>query len=313
MARGAWFLSLVTLALLAACSSGSATRTQPRVPPGPSPTLKPPLLGLLDMGDISFYKSPSPAPAPPFTLANVAKYPGSFGGVVINASWALLQPVDAPALTSGNGIDQALAQLRAYNVVHPLAPLYAKLRVWAGNDAPAWAKAIGGAPFTIDDPSKGQLVFGRWWTAAYIAKWRAFQALLAQEYDSEPLIRVVAITSCASLTDEPFNGEFEPPGTTPLQMAGYTDAAQEACLQGAPADYAPWATTRIDYTFNLFHTAVFASPFPSPRRRNAGRPVLPHGTSPADPQFTTMVMQQCRCADMPVGIAVTIPDPKRFA
>jgi hypothetical protein len=38
--------------------------------------------------------------------------------------------------------------------------------------------------------------------AAYIKEWRSLQMMLAQKYDSNPLIQEVAVTSCASSTDE---------------------------------------------------------------------------------------------------------------
>ncbi len=131
----------------------------------------------------------------------------------------------------------------------------------------------------ITDPKKGSLSFGEWWTPQYIAKWRTLQAPAAQR-DANPLIRAVAVTSCASLTDEPFVGEFEPPESDVLAHYGYTDAAQESCLLGAIDDYAPWKSTPIDYAFNLFHKVALSTPA--------------HGVSPADPAFTLAVMNACR-------------------
>ncbi len=49
----------------------------------------------------------------------------------------------------------------------------------------------------------------------------------------DALIRWVAITSCTMETDEP----FVMPDGQPVP-AGYTDAADQACLRGAVRDYA---------------------------------------------------------------------------
>lgn len=95
-----------------------------------------------------------------------------------------------------------------------------------------------------------------------------FQILVAQRYDSNPLIRSVAITSCTMETDEPF---VMPVGQLPK---GYSDTAQRACLAGAVEDYAPWRHTAIDYTFNTFQPLQ--------------APLTP------DLSFTLSVMNACR-------------------
>ncbi len=288
------FAALALSAALVACSANAES-----VAPNPQNRLsqvaraqqpKPALAGLLDMGVINFYTKQLPAT---FNISDISGYPGSFGGLVINATWAELQPRDVPKLATINIIDQALAQIQSYNVTHR-RPVYAKLRVWGGNTAPTWAKSINGrrGGFTIDDPKKGNLTFGEWWTPQYIAKWRAFQALLAQRYDASPLIRAVAVTSCASLTDEPFVGEFEPPESDVLAHYGYTDREQEACLIGALKDYASWKATHIDYTFSLFHKIVLSTPPPAPMAQHPRD--SSNGAGPADPAFTLYVMKECR-------------------
>ena len=150
-------------------------------------------------------------------------------------------------------IDHALNEVRQYNAAHPTAPLGVKLRIFAGNQAPAWAKAIAGGPVTMQRNPQGcpsgncPITIGKVWHPQYIAAWRAFQGAVAARYDSRPLIRSVAVTSCTMQTDEPF---VMPVGQSP--PAGYTDAAGRACLRGAVDDYAAWRRTPIDLTVNVF-------------------------------------------------------------
>jgi hypothetical protein len=66
------------------------------------------------------------------------------------------------------------------------------------------------------------------------------------------MIAEVAITSCSSLTGEPFIVPEGPTAVSTFQAAGYNDTLGMACLTNAPADYAAWKNTPLDYTFNAF-------------------------------------------------------------
>jgi hypothetical protein len=233
--------------------------------------MKPVIAGFIDMQTITWHNADDGTPT--FTLDNVKRFPGVFGGIVLNATWAELQYRPASPLRTAR-IDQALNQVRRYNAAHLTAPLGVKLRIFAGNQAPPWAKAIAGGPLTIQRNPQGcpsgdcPITIGKVWVPQYIAAWRAFQRLVATRYDSEPLIRSVAITSCAMETDEPF---VMPVGQPP--PAGYTDAAGQACLRGAVDDYVAWRRTPIDFTFNSFL-----------RIQKGG----------SDPNFSISVMNACR-------------------
>jgi len=224
---------------------------------------KPAQTGLVDMGDIGFYKHGQPLE---FNISDLANYAGSFSEIVLNVTWAQLQSVqDGPIDTSV--IDSAIHQAEAAHVG-------IKLRVWGGFTAPDWAKNIDGPPIFI--PASGSdlaQTIGRFWTADYIDAWNNLQKQLADRYDDNPVIRGISNTSGASNTDEPFvplvnAGELE-------VQAGYTDAAQQLTLRAAIADYAQWSSTPLDYTMNLFHLY------------DSGR------TSP-DENFTLAVLQQAR-------------------
>lgn len=242
-----------------------------------APTMKAPLRGLIDMQNISWHNSEGGEPT--FTIANVNQFPGVFGGIVVNATWDAIQPSQTGALDFST-IDAALDQVRTYNTSHPTASLGVKLRVYAGANAPAWAKSIDGGPVTIfrnpagcdGDAGTCALTLGKFWTPDYISAWRNFQAQLAARYDADPLIRHVAVTSCAQQTDEPFVPTVDAVSKSNLTTAGYSDAAQQACLSLAVDDYAAWKLTLVDYTFNVF------TPL----------------SGPSDSTFPISVMQQCR-------------------
>jgi hypothetical protein len=237
---------------------------------------KTPLQGLIDMQTITWHNLADGGPT--FNIANVDMFPGLLGGIVINATWSALQPLQTGALDF-NTVDSALAMVRTYNAANPSAPLGVKLRVYGGTNAPDWAKAINGGPIGIVRNPAGcakppcNLTIGLYWTPEYIAAWRAFQVLLAARYDSEPLIRQVAVTSCASQTDEPFVPTNDTGSRANLIDAGLTDTAQQACLSGAIGDYAAWTNTLIDYTFNVY---------------------VKVGGGGTVPSFTTTVMDLCR-------------------
>jgi hypothetical protein len=60
------------------------------------------------------------------------------------------------------------------------------------------------------------------------------------------------VTSCATLTAEPFTFSPSPVLTAELLGDGWSTAAQEGCLKGAFSDYAGWKHTPIDYAVNAF-------------------------------------------------------------
>jgi hypothetical protein len=251
--------------------------------------------GLLDLGNISFYTKASPSAIPTNDPSELQPFASSFTGIVINVTWAQLQPLTTAALVDNNPIDQALTAVRNYNAKNPRTPLQVKLRVWGGLTAPDWVKAqamcgtVSGPINVTYNDQNGKLEtgsVGAWWTSAYIGEWRALQATLAEKYDTDPLIQEVAVTSCASSTDEPFvawtRGQYTDeqgnPQTTinTLQQCGYSDSAQQACLSGAIEDYAAWTRTPIDYPFSIYQVTELDVP-PNPKLST-------------DPDFTAAVM-----------------------
>ena len=130
--------TLRAVALGAAIACGSVLAAQ-------DARVKPPVRGLVSMGA---YKFVGAGGEPVNTLEPVQAKPGIFGGLVVVASWAQLQP-DGPAALDGSVIDTTMAGVRAYNTAHPDKPLAVRLRVWGGFMAPPWALGIGGKPIDV--------------------------------------------------------------------------------------------------------------------------------------------------------------------
>jgi hypothetical protein len=251
---------MVTGLILAACNGASAAPssqvTQPSKQPVASarvpdpPEFKPQIVGLVDKGSAVPYHRDQPFPL--VDTAEVAPYAAAFSGTVVNETWAQLEPTDGTFDFSS--IDASLAVVTAYNRSHPHSPLAVKLRVWPGFTAPSWAKALDNGPITVASrlQETGTGTDGEWWKPDYRAAWSDLQHALAARYDSSPLVRSVAATSCASLTDEPFNMAGTPADLHQMIADGWTDQEQQQCLDGTFADYSGWKHTPIDFTFNPF-------------------------------------------------------------
>jgi len=211
--------------------------------------IKTPIKGLVSMGA---YRFVADGGQPDNTLWPLYRVPKIFGGIVIVATWAELQPSKGADLPQHNPIDRALEAVREYNGLNGDAPLAVKLRVWGGFEAPPWAMTLDGEqPVTVTFRNKPRTL-GHPWRAEYRKAWRDFQARLAARYDNEPLIHEVAVTSCMTFTAEPFFIPDDPAVVQPLLAAHFTNADYRACLQGAVGDYNGWQATRIEFPFNPF-------------------------------------------------------------
>jgi hypothetical protein len=253
------------LLLLAACATLLLPATASR-----AEDVKVPIRGLVSMGAYRFVGSGGD---PVNTLEPLNAKPGIFGGLVVIASWKQLQPTPNSQIEDGNVIDQALAEVRAYNERNPERPLGVKLRVWGGFEAPEWAKQLGGPP--IDTVHNGKVrTVGRFWGPLYRGAWAHLQQLLAERFDKRPLIKEVAVTACMSYTAEPFFVPTEDSVMQHLRANGFTDAAYKKCLTDAVTDYAPWQESRLVLSVNPLRTAL--------------------GQGMGDPAFTERLMRNCR-------------------
>lgn len=246
------FVSTVFVVLLAGvmvgiagCGGGVASApttppTTPPVSPPPATTAKPVLKGLVTQGPGAIHVTPTN------TFAELNAHPGVYSAAVIQLFWSQLEP--SQGVFDDSALVSALASLTAYNTAHPATPVVGKLRIFMGVGTPQWVISATGA-VTLSD-SFGSATVGEWWTPQFDTYWQALQNHLASEYDTNPMIGEVAITSCSSLTGEPFIVPQNPTDIATLHAAGYTDALQQACISNAPNDYAAWKTTPIDFTFN---------------------------------------------------------------
>lgn len=135
---------------------------------------------------------------------------------------------------------------------------------------------MDGTPISTDVNNEPATV-GQWWKSDYRAAWAALQSALAARYDTNSLVNEVVVASCASLTDEPTVMAATPDVASVLLADGWTNDAQQGCLDGALNDYAPWHHTAIYYPFGMFTT------------------LSSMGQRGIDPSVTAEVMQ--RCAD----------------
>lgn len=254
--------------------SGTVT-TQPASlsiePPGGGPKVKPLIVGLIDKGSEQPYHLAQLFPVT--DTAEIGAYSPAFSGTVVNETWAQLEP------TMGKWdfapLDASLAAVSAYDSAHPGNPLGVKLRVWGGLTAPEWAKTLDGTPITVPPASSTDVTgtVGRFWSTDYEQQWAAFQTALAGRYDSNPLLREVAVTSCNTASAEPF--VMDSTVITALLGAGWTSLDQQRCLEGALADFSAWQHTAVDFTFNPF-TDVSAS-----------------GVQTPDLPFASTIMSEC--------------------
>lgn len=236
----------------------------------PAPQLKPPLIGLLSMGDIRFHRVDGGLAQP--SLDDLNRVPGIFGGMVINVTWEQLEAQGGVLDTKI--IDDVLAKIRIYNEANPQHPFGARLRVWPGPNAPLWAKNLGGAPVTVLHKNR-PITVGRFWSKQYRMAWRDLQNRLAARYDSEALIREVANTSGSSITDELCLIAGDKASVKNMLAAGFTDAQFQNCLWESPEDYAGWATTRVECVCNPYRA-------------------IDSGKTKPDPEFTLKLMRHWR-------------------
>jgi hypothetical protein len=210
-------------------------------------TKKSPLHGLVTMGALSPLLVKGGHADNSLKEANI--HPGVYSGVVLLASWDELEHVEGVLDTSR--IDAGLAAVRAYNKKYPDTPVKAKLRLFSGWNTPLWVIAKSGGSITLSD-KHGPVAIGRFWTPEYRQAWSKLQSMLAAKYDDDPLLEEVAVSSCATITAEPFIMPLTPANLPALHAAGFSDAGYKACLMGALDDYSHWRNTAIDYTVNPF-------------------------------------------------------------
>ena len=115
---------------------------------------KPAQTGLVDMGYIGFYDAPGlpttnpptnyEGPDPTFNLSDLANFTGSFSEVVLNLTWAQLQPTQSGPIDYAI-IQDAIKTVTAYNIANG-TDLGIKLRVWGGSRHPTGPRISTASP-----------------------------------------------------------------------------------------------------------------------------------------------------------------------
>lgn len=218
---------------------------------GSGSQVKPTIVGLVTMGQEDFVGNGT---LPTNRLQEANAHPGIYSAAVIELTWSQLEP--QPNQFDDSALVSALQNVQNYNLKYPATPLVAKLRIFAGVNTPAWVLQQVGSVTVTDSKTNTQNTLPNFWTPAYSQLWTALQNHLAAEYDTNPLLGEVAISVCSSITAEPFVLPGAVNNIQSLEAAGYTDAQMETCLSNAPADYAAWKQTPLDYTFNPLYLAA---------------------------------------------------------
>lgn len=298
------------LAALCALGAGSGACRAGEAPSRP----KPPLTGLVAMGNIGFHRQDGGVARN--SLADVRRVPGVFSGIVVNATWEQLEP-ERGRLQTGE-IDRFLEEIRTYNRENRERPLGARLRVWPGPNAPAWAKNLGGAPVTV--LHKGMpITVGRYWDKPYRTAWRELQNRLAARYDPEPVIREVSNTSGSSITDEPFIVAGDAVSLNNLRTAGFGDRQFQETLAESWEDYAAWATTVVEWAVSPYRAMDTGKARPQPgftlqmmrqwREKMGSRGSLGnHALNEPVPEHLAFIYDEIRRLGPPSGVQTHSPE-----
>jgi|GEM_PF-2988630 len=235
---------------------------------GTSATVKPTVRGVLDRTGL----------APTAWLPVVNSY-------VVQANWADLQPAQGGPITPNNVIDQAIAQARTMNAQNrgnsAQPPVSLKLRVFAGDDAPDWAKNLDGAPVSVADANgSGYKTVGRFWTTNFATAYQDFMTKLAALYDGVPEVRDVVISRCTLTTAEPFlRMTSDQTSVNNLIAAGFTTAADHTCQQQeTDVHNTVWQRTTSSTAFTPYQQ------------------INPTGTTKVDETWTETMINYCRSA-----------------
>jgi hypothetical protein len=118
-------MATMSVAALVSAYSGSlpASTSRTTAPSSSSSTptagaRKPPLIGLVTMGDMNWSFNPKSQPLNRLLEANA--HPGVYTAAVTQATWSQLGP--QPGVFDDNVINRALQNIAAYNARHPSTP-----------------------------------------------------------------------------------------------------------------------------------------------------------------------------------------------
>ena len=125
----------------------------------------------------------------------------SVDGIVVQLEWSELQP-DAPlnsnqkAVLDSSWIDDAIDEVETWNDVDGNNQLGIKLRIFAGIYTPQWVKDEAGSSTLDFKRSNFDGDYPHFWKTKFKTRYKELHQLLAAKYDSEPLIKEIAISAC---------------------------------------------------------------------------------------------------------------------
>ncbi len=195
--------------------------------------------GFYTRGDVSKapgsrngYDDPTASASDPTKPTNWAK---NVDGIVVQLEWAALQSQKPETVPSGQDklstqlIEDALADVREWNAVPGNNKLGIKLRVFAGIYTPQWVKDEVGSSVLDFKGSSFDGEFPHYWKSAFKTRYKQFHGLLANKYDSEPLITEVAISGCMIKNADMHRARSEYQNINILIDAGLTWQKDQDC------------------------------------------------------------------------------------
>ena len=198
-------------------------RRRPGRPPHAGPVSgKQPIRGLIDLGQVSADDMHEP---PYNTIYFVCRRQSSISGIVVNDTWTDLQPGGEGTPIDTQTIDAALQTIAAYNQSPGVRSAFGcasgrgSMRRSGRKASPARrsssatsmrcrrrppASAFAGSSAAGTVSRRRATHDRRFWTSGYENALRNVQLQLAKKYDDDPLVNEVSVSSCSSLTSEPF-------------------------------------------------------------------------------------------------------------
>ena len=230
-------MAVAVVAAVVAVGGVLATRGGDDPLQAPGTVVKPPIQGLVDRSDI----------APPAIRPIVANF-------VVNVAWGELQAQPGGPIANDNPIERAVATARRESRSGGSTELRLKVRLFAGVQAPDWAKQLGGGPVTVNDPTDGRSgTIGRFWTSEFGAAYSDLQGRLAERYDEVAEIAEITASRCTTVYAEPFVRQTgDPPTVRALLDAGFTAEADRRCLEEQVDAHRVWGRTRTSVAFNPY-------------------------------------------------------------
>jgi hypothetical protein len=175
-------------------------------------------------------------------------------GYVVNVRWDQLQSGPNSALMASNPIDQAIANVQAWNAANPNVQRGLRIRLFTSSNSPhdntdAWPQSLGGAPVTVTEPAFNfSCEVGHFWTTAYQSALASLQVELAAKYDGNSVVREIVMGGASLCYPEPFLRY----SWTSLTAAGDTLALDEASFTQQITAYRVWKHALVDMTFNPY-------------------------------------------------------------